>query len=68
MATNEYDYINNALKTDLPRFMTLSTQFIDPLFNSFFYMQYVSHSDFPLTIFTTVWKVEYILPHPRKDE
>jgi len=39
MATNEYDYINNALKTDLPRFMTLATQFIDPLFNSFFYMQ-----------------------------
>ncbi|KAF9457481.1 hypothetical protein BDZ94DRAFT_1273095 [Collybia nuda] len=39
MATNEYDYINNALKADLPRFMTLSTQFIDPLFNSFFYMQ-----------------------------
>ncbi|KAK0456797.1 hypothetical protein EV421DRAFT_1895995 [Armillaria borealis] len=39
LATNEYDFINNALKTDLPRFMTLSTQFIDPLFHSFFYMQ-----------------------------
>ncbi|KAK0207971.1 hypothetical protein DFS33DRAFT_1379521 [Desarmillaria ectypa] len=39
MATNEYDFINNALKTDLPRFMSLSTQFIDPLFHSFFYMQ-----------------------------
>lgn len=39
IATNEYDYINNALKTDLPRFMTLSSQFIDPLFHSFFYMQ-----------------------------
>lgn len=39
LATNEYEYINNALKTDLPRFMTLTTQFIDPLFNSFFYMQ-----------------------------
>ncbi|KAJ4485486.1 BAR-domain-containing protein [Lentinula aciculospora] len=39
MATNEYDYINTALKQDLPRFMTLSTQFIDPLFHSFFYMQ-----------------------------
>ncbi|KAG6854077.1 hypothetical protein C0991_010824 [Blastosporella zonata] len=37
-ATNEYEYINNALKADLPRFMQLSTQFIDPLFNSFFYM------------------------------
>ncbi|KIK70350.1 hypothetical protein GYMLUDRAFT_32353 [Collybiopsis luxurians FD-317 M1] len=39
MASNEYDYINTALKQDLPRFMTLSTQFIDPLFHSFFYMQ-----------------------------
>ncbi|KAF9001389.1 BAR-domain-containing protein [Hymenopellis radicata] len=39
LATNEYDYINTALKNDLPRFMTLSTQFIDPLFHSFFYMQ-----------------------------
>ncbi|KAJ7071357.1 hypothetical protein C8F01DRAFT_429865 [Mycena amicta] len=39
LATNEYDYLNNALKTDLPRFMTLSTQFIDPLFSSFYYMQ-----------------------------
>ncbi|PPQ67408.1 hypothetical protein CVT25_005987 [Psilocybe cyanescens] len=39
VATNEYDYINNALKQDFPRFMMLSTQFIDPLFDSFFYMQ-----------------------------
>ncbi|KAL1747301.1 hypothetical protein HDZ31DRAFT_80540 [Schizophyllum fasciatum] len=39
VATNEYDYINTALKNDLPRFMTLSTQFIDPLWHSFFYMQ-----------------------------
>ncbi|KII86333.1 hypothetical protein PLICRDRAFT_43928 [Plicaturopsis crispa FD-325 SS-3] len=39
IATTEYDYINNALKQDLPRFMQLSTQFIDPLFHSFFYMQ-----------------------------
>ncbi|EPQ61224.1 BAR-domain-containing protein [Gloeophyllum trabeum ATCC 11539] len=38
-ASNEYDYINTALKNDLPRFMTMSTQFIDPLFHSFFYMQ-----------------------------
>ncbi|KAG5646869.1 hypothetical protein DXG03_001945 [Asterophora parasitica] len=38
-ATNEYEYINTALKQDLPRFMQLSSQFIDPLFNSFFYMQ-----------------------------
>ncbi|KAJ7596831.1 hypothetical protein C8J56DRAFT_850516 [Mycena floridula] len=39
VATNEYEYINTALKQDLPRFMTLATQFIDPLFHSFFYMQ-----------------------------
>jgi amphiphysin len=39
IATNEYDYINNALKQDLPRFMQLTTQFIDPLFHSFYYMQ-----------------------------
>ncbi|KAJ7293886.1 hypothetical protein C8J57DRAFT_1162760 [Mycena rebaudengoi] len=39
LATNEYDFLNNALKSDLPRFMTLSTQFIDPLFSSFYYMQ-----------------------------
>ncbi|KAG1908501.1 uncharacterized protein F5891DRAFT_1124269 [Suillus fuscotomentosus] len=39
IATNEYDYINNALKTDLPHFMQLSTHFIEPLFHSFYYMQ-----------------------------
>ncbi|KAF8203738.1 hypothetical protein BJ912DRAFT_940947 [Pholiota molesta] len=39
IATNEYEYINNALKQDFPRFMMLATQFIDPLFDSFFYMQ-----------------------------
>ncbi|KAF4584519.1 hypothetical protein EYR40_004513 [Pleurotus pulmonarius] len=39
IATSEYDYINTALKQDMPRFMQLATQFIDPLFHSFFYMQ-----------------------------
>ncbi|KAL4069323.1 hypothetical protein J3A83DRAFT_4250523 [Scleroderma citrinum] len=39
IASNEYDYINNALKQDLPRFMQLATHFIDPLFHSFYYMQ-----------------------------
>ncbi|TFL06231.1 BAR-domain-containing protein [Pterulicium gracile] len=39
LATNEYDYINSALKNDMPRFLTLTTQFIDPLFHSFYYMQ-----------------------------
>ncbi|KAJ8091332.1 BAR adaptor protein Hob1 [Marasmius tenuissimus] len=39
MATNEYEYINTALKNDLPRFMQMSTEFVDPLFHSLFYMQ-----------------------------
>jgi len=39
IASNEYEYINNALKDDLPKFMVLATRFIDPLFHSFFYMQ-----------------------------
>ncbi|KAF8349864.1 hypothetical protein F5887DRAFT_1156111 [Amanita rubescens] len=39
IATNEYDYINNALKQDLPRFFTLAANFVDPLFNSLYYMQ-----------------------------
>jgi len=39
IASNEYDYINTAMKTDLPKFMQLATRFIDPLFHSFFYMQ-----------------------------
>jgi amphiphysin len=39
MATQEYEAINGALKAELPQFMVLSTQFIDPLFHSFYYMQ-----------------------------
>ncbi|KAF7968100.1 hypothetical protein HWV62_38540 [Athelia sp. TMB] len=39
MATTDYETINQNLKADLPRFMQYSTQFIDPLFHSFFYMQ-----------------------------
>ncbi|KLO11290.1 BAR-domain-containing protein [Schizopora paradoxa] len=39
VATNEYDYINTAMKNDLPRFMMLAVQFIDPLYHSFYYMQ-----------------------------
>ncbi|KAI0271596.1 BAR-domain-containing protein [Gloeopeniophorella convolvens] len=38
-ASNDYDTINAAMKQDLPRFMTLATRFIDPLFHSFYYMQ-----------------------------
>ncbi|PFH54691.1 hypothetical protein AMATHDRAFT_72453 [Amanita thiersii Skay4041] len=39
IATNEYEYINSALKQDLLRFIELAAHFIDPLFNSFYYMQ-----------------------------
>ncbi|QRV76136.1 BAR adaptor protein [Ceratobasidium sp. AG-Ba] len=39
LAANDYEMINNAMKSDLPRFMVMATQFIDPLFHSFFYMQ-----------------------------
>ncbi|KZV74772.1 BAR-domain-containing protein [Peniophora sp. CONT] len=39
IASNEYEYINSALKADLPKFFVLATRFIDPLFHSFFYMQ-----------------------------
>ncbi|OCH88366.1 BAR-domain-containing protein [Obba rivulosa] len=39
VASTEYEYINTALKNELPRFLTQATQFIDPLFHSFFYMQ-----------------------------
>lgn len=38
---NEYETYNNALKTDMPTFMRLAAQFINPLFHSFYYMQYV---------------------------
>ncbi len=41
IATNDYENLNNAMKQDLPRFMMLTTRFINPLFHSFFYMQYV---------------------------
>jgi len=39
IATQEYEFINTTLKQDLPRFLVLTAQFIDPLFNSLFYMQ-----------------------------
>ncbi|KAF8272337.1 hypothetical protein EI94DRAFT_1769863 [Lactarius quietus] len=39
IASNEYENVNAAMKQDLPRFMTLVTRFIDPLFHSFYYMQ-----------------------------
>ncbi|KAI8983196.1 BAR-domain-containing protein [Trametes punicea] len=39
VASAEYDYINTAMKNELPRFLVQATQFIDPLFHSFYYMQ-----------------------------
>ena len=41
IATNEYENLNAAMKQDIPRFMALATRFIDPLFHSYYYMQYV---------------------------
>jgi len=38
-ATADYELYNGNLKTELPRFMVLASQLIDPLFHSFFYMQ-----------------------------
>jgi len=38
-ASSEYETYNTALKSDMPTFMQLATQFIDPLFHSFYYMQ-----------------------------
>lgn len=43
-AAADYEYYNNAMKEELPRFFQLGTQFITPLFHSFYYMQYVSVS------------------------
>jgi amphiphysin len=49
IASSEYENVNAAMKQDLPRFMTLATRFIDPLFHSFYYMQYVqTHLPIPL--------------------
>jgi len=49
--------------------MQLSTQFIDPLFNSFFYMQCVPFLDqFEELHIIGEFQIEYLLSHPRKDE
>jgi len=39
VASNDYETINTAMKSELPRFFTQAAQFIDPLFHSFYYMQ-----------------------------
>lgn len=38
-ATQDYEHHNNALKQELPRFFELSTAFITPLFQSFYFLQ-----------------------------
>lgn len=39
MATQEYEYFNNLLMEDLPQLFRLEREFIQPLFQSFYYMQ-----------------------------
>jgi len=39
IASNEFEFHNTTLKTELPQFMVMATRFIDPLFHSFYYMQ-----------------------------
>ncbi|KAF4509499.1 hypothetical protein G6O67_003669 [Ophiocordyceps sinensis] len=38
-ATQEFEHFNHLLKEELPRLFTLESQFIQPLFQSFYYMQ-----------------------------
>jgi amphiphysin len=38
-ATQEYNYFNDLLKEELPKLFTLEREFIQPLFQSFYYMQ-----------------------------
>lgn len=39
MSTQEYEYFNNLLKEELPQLFRLEREFIQPLFQSFYYMQ-----------------------------
>jgi len=39
MATQEFEYYNEALKTELPLLFKLESEFIKPLFRSFYFMQ-----------------------------
>ncbi|PWZ00514.1 BAR-domain-containing protein [Testicularia cyperi] len=38
-AAADYEYYNNALKEELPRFFEMASRFMTPLFHSFYYMQ-----------------------------
>ncbi|KAK7208449.1 actin-associated protein [Myxozyma melibiosi] len=48
IAQQEYNYYNDLLKEDLPKLFQLETEFIKPLFQSFYYMQ--------LNIFYTLYE------------
>ncbi|PKS07644.1 hypothetical protein jhhlp_006250 [Lomentospora prolificans] len=39
LSTQEFNYFNDLLKDELPRLFTLEREFIQPLFQSFYYMQ-----------------------------
>jgi amphiphysin len=50
LSSGEYEHYNNLLKAELPQFIAMATRFIDPLFHSFYYMQYVPfHLSLPYT-------------------
>jgi amphiphysin len=38
-AAADYEYFNNSMKEELPRFFEMASRFITPLFHSFYYMQ-----------------------------
>ncbi|KAI7857083.1 hypothetical protein BDC45DRAFT_501642 [Circinella umbellata] len=38
-ATQDYEYLNDMLKQELPRFFHLKAQFIEPIFENFYFMQ-----------------------------
>ncbi|KAL7416882.1 putative actin-associated protein [Mrakia frigida] len=38
-ASAEYEHYNTILKNELPQFLRMSTQFIEPMFQSFYFMQ-----------------------------
>ncbi|CAD6889925.1 unnamed protein product [Tilletia controversa] len=42
-ASADYEYFNNALKTDLPTFFDMAARFITPLYESFYYVQLNVH-------------------------
>ncbi|GAA5883789.1 hypothetical protein JCM16303_002373 [Sporobolomyces ruberrimus] len=39
LATQEYEHYNNMLKTEIPRFIALSSTFISPVFQTFYYIE-----------------------------